>query len=105
MIRKDRYIQYPDRVIIIVTSRFSRQFIPSSSQIHAEFMQFSRMINLRTHIFNREMFAQFSQQLLFGQTVQIFYNAVVINDFQLMIREMNSHEEVIFFRTIVVRVL
>ncbi len=105
MIGKDCHVQYSDRIIVIIRAGFSCQTIPFTSQIHTKFMQFCRMVNFCTHIFHFKMNFQFFQQLSISQAIQIFYNPIVINNFQLMIRKMYSHEKVIFFISGMLRIL
>ena len=68
-------------------------------------MQTSRFIDFSAFFFYRKILADSSQELFRRQAIQVFYNTVVINNGQLVSRETNGHEVIIFFITGMVYIL
>ena len=97
---RDSNIQYTNRIIIIVSTRFSGQTVPLAIQIKGEIMQTSRFIDFSAFFFYRKILADSSQELFRRQAIQVFYNTVVINNGQLVSRETNGHEVIIFFMAV-----
>ena len=62
-------------------------------------MQTGRFIDFSAFFFYRKILADSSQELFRRQAIQVFYNTVVINNGQLVSRETNGHEVIIFFIT------
>ena len=64
-----------------------------------------RVVDLLTHLTDREVLLKSGDELFFGKAVQILYDTVVVQDLQLALREAHCHEEVVLLVSGVVRVL
>lgn len=58
-------------------------------------MQLGRMIDFRTFVLHCKTFLERREQLLGRQAVQIFYEAIVIDDLQLTVRKNNGQKKTI----------
>ena len=62
-------------------------------------------VDFSAFFFNDEVFSYSSEEFFFCETVQIFNYAVVVDDVELVVRETNCQEVVVFFVATVVRVV
>ena len=104
-VRRDSYVENTDWVFVVVSTFFSCERIPFATKVKAEVVKFSRSVDVSTFFFNDEVFGNSSEELFFSEAVQIFHYAVVVDDVELVVREANSEEVVIFFVATVVRVV
>ena len=91
--------------MVIVAAFFGGQAVPVAAKIQREVVQTVGLIDLRTFLLYHEIFFQSLEELLFAQAVQVFYYAIVVYDIELVIREANGEEVVVFFFTRMVGVL
>ena len=97
MVGKDLDIQNSDRIVVVIFASLGGHLVPMTIEVHAVFVQLGGFVDLGTHIFNNVSVAQFGEELLLGQTVEVLYYAVVVNDVELVVGEDNGHEVVVLF--------
>ena len=68
-------------------------------------MQFVRLVYFCALFLNNKIFLKCFEELFFTQSVQVAHNAVVVDDIELVIRETNGKEIVVFLVTRVIRIL
>jgi len=68
-------------------------------------MQCIRFIDIRSFFFDDKILFESFKELCGSQSVKVFHYTVIINDSQLIGRETHSHEIIILFVTMMVRIL
>ena len=68
-------------------------------------MELAWLVDLCAFLLHVEISCESLEKLLLSQTVEVLYNAVVVDDLELAVRECYSHEVVVLLVTSMVRVL
>ena len=68
-------------------------------------MQLLRFVDVRTLVLYREVLPQCLEELFRGQSVEVFYHTVIVEDGELRSLEAYRHEVVVLLVATVVRIL
>ena len=68
-------------------------------------MKALRLIDFRSFFLDDKVLSDSCQEFFGSQTVQVFHHTIIIDDSQLIGRETNSHEIIIFFVTLMIWIL
>ena len=102
---RDGDIEHADGVGIVVSTLLGGEAIPLAVDVEGEVVQGTGLVDLFALGLDDEVLFELTEQLLGGETIEVFHHAVVVDDGELACGEAYGHEVVVLLVATMVGVL